>query len=140
MANPRLTVMCLHMGGGGGARKTLGLVAQYADACNIYGGREAARHKLDVLRSHCETVGRNYDEIEKTTLISIDATTTHGELLDKLRIGAPLSCSPGLARPAASRSRCSAASQAAVRRSISTTRKASSSACWVLSRGSHAVS
>ncbi len=73
--------------GGGGERKTLRLVAQYADACNIFGGGDAARHKLDVLRSHCETVGRDYDEIEKTTMISIDASTSRGELLDKLRTG-----------------------------------------------------
>ena len=73
--------------GGGGERKTLRLVARYADACNIFSGGDAARHKLDVLRSHCETVGRNYDEIEKTTMISIDASTSQGELLEKLRIG-----------------------------------------------------
>jgi alkanesulfonate monooxygenase SsuD/methylene tetrahydromethanopterin reductase-like flavin-dependent oxidoreductase (luciferase family) len=46
--------------GGGGERKTLRLVAQYANACNIFGGGDVARHKLDVLRSHCETVGRDY--------------------------------------------------------------------------------
>ena len=57
--------------GGGGERKTLRLVAQYANACNIFGGGDQARHKLDVLRSHCETVGRDYDEIEKTTMINI---------------------------------------------------------------------
>ena len=56
--------------GGGGERKTLRLVAQYANACNIFGGGDQARHKLNVLRSHCETVGRDYDEIEKTTMIS----------------------------------------------------------------------
>jgi F420-dependent oxidoreductase-like protein len=72
--------------GGGGERKTLRLVAQYANACNIYGGGEA-RHKLDVLRSHCEALRRDYDEIEKTTMISIDASTSQGELLDKLRAG-----------------------------------------------------
>jgi F420-dependent oxidoreductase-like protein len=73
--------------GGGGERKTLRLVAQYANACNIFGGGDEARRKLDVLRSHCETVGRDYDEIEKTTMISIDASTSHGELLDMLRAG-----------------------------------------------------
>jgi hypothetical protein len=65
----------------------LRLVAQYANACNIFGGGDEARHKLDVLRSHCETVGRDYDEIEKTTMINIDASTSQGELLDKLRAG-----------------------------------------------------
>jgi F420-dependent oxidoreductase-like protein len=77
--------------GGGGERKTLRLVAQYANACNIFVGGDEARHKLAVLRSHCEAVGRDYDEIEKTTMISIDASTSEGELLDKLRAGHDLS-------------------------------------------------
>lgn len=55
--------------GGSGERKTLRLVAQYADACNLFrGGLEETRHKLDVLRRHCDDVGRDYDEIEKTML------------------------------------------------------------------------
>jgi len=66
--------------GGGGEKKTLRLVAQYADACNLFGGPDASR-KLEVLRQHCETVGRNYDEIEKTSMIAIDPTTTRDEFL-----------------------------------------------------------
>lgn len=56
--------------GGAGEKKTLRLVAQYADACNLFMrmGDDVLRHKLDVLRSHCDDVGRNYAEIEKTTL------------------------------------------------------------------------
>lgn len=56
--------------GGSGEKKTLRLVAQYADACNLFArmGIEAVRGKLDVLKGHCETVGRDYGEIEKTTL------------------------------------------------------------------------
>ncbi|MCE3555948.1 LLM class F420-dependent oxidoreductase [Pseudonocardia sp. RS11V-5] len=53
--------------GGGGEKKTLRLVAQYADACNLFDGPEL-RHKLDVLRQRCEEVGRDYDEIEKTVM------------------------------------------------------------------------
>ena len=58
------------MVGGSGERKTLRLVAQYADACNLfaYGGPEMIRHKLDVLKGHCEDAGRDYEEIEKTAL------------------------------------------------------------------------
>jgi len=53
--------------GGSGERKTLRLVAQYADACNLFPeGVDGVRHKLDVLRRHCDDVGRDYDEIEKT--------------------------------------------------------------------------
>ncbi len=52
--------------GGGGERKTLRLVAQYADACNFFGGPEEITHKLEVLRRHCEHVGRDPNEIEVT--------------------------------------------------------------------------
>jgi F420-dependent oxidoreductase-like protein len=63
------------MVGGGGERKTLRLVAQYAQACNIFGGPgeegvETVRHKLEVLRGHCERLGTDYDAIEKTVLHS----------------------------------------------------------------------
>ncbi|MBK8468931.1 MAG: LLM class F420-dependent oxidoreductase [Candidatus Phosphoribacter sp.] len=55
--------------GGGGERKTLRLVAQYADACNIFDmGPAAIAAKFDVLRGHCEALGRDYGEIEKTVL------------------------------------------------------------------------
>ncbi|WP_459708851.1 LLM class F420-dependent oxidoreductase [Actinophytocola sp. KF-1] len=53
--------------GGGGEKKTLRLVAQYADACNLFTpSPEDVAHKLDVLRRHCDDVGRDYDSIEKT--------------------------------------------------------------------------
>jgi F420-dependent oxidoreductase-like protein len=55
--------------GGSGERKTLRLVAQYGDACNLFAtSPDDIRHKLDVLRGHCDTVGRDYDSIEKTIL------------------------------------------------------------------------
>jgi F420-dependent oxidoreductase-like protein len=55
--------------GGGGERKTLRLVARYADACNVFGtGAQDVGRKLDVLRSHCEAEGRDYDRITKTVL------------------------------------------------------------------------
>jgi len=57
--------------GGGGERKTLRLVAQYAQACNLFAGPDLA-HKLDVLREHCEIVGRDYDEITKTVMMPLD--------------------------------------------------------------------
>ncbi len=52
--------------GGSGERVTLKLVAQFGDACNVGGDPETIRHKLGVLRQHCETVGRNYDDIVKS--------------------------------------------------------------------------
>jgi F420-dependent oxidoreductase-like protein len=57
--------------GGGGEKKTLRLVAQYAQACNLFPGPEFA-HKLDVLRGHCEDLGRDYDEIDKTVMLQLD--------------------------------------------------------------------
>jgi F420-dependent oxidoreductase-like protein len=52
--------------GGGGEKVTLKLVAQYGDACNLNEDLQTVRHKLDVLRAHCETVGRDYDSVLKT--------------------------------------------------------------------------
>jgi F420-dependent oxidoreductase-like protein len=65
LQQPRPSIMI----GGGGEKKTLLLVAKYADACNLFGTSpdEVAR-KLDVLRAHCEAVGRDYDSVEKTVL------------------------------------------------------------------------
>ena len=57
--------------GGGGEKKTLRMVAQYADACNLFPSPQLP-HKLDVLREHCQALGRNYDEIEKTAMFSFD--------------------------------------------------------------------
>jgi F420-dependent oxidoreductase-like protein len=57
--------------GGGGERKTLRLVAQYAQACNLFANADL-EHKLDVLRGHCEAVGRPYDDIEKTVMFPLD--------------------------------------------------------------------
>ena|ERR1700722_8252294 len=57
--------------GGSGERKTLRLVARYAQACNLFPGPDL-EHKLEVLREHCENEGRNYDEIEKTVLFNFD--------------------------------------------------------------------
>ena len=56
--------------GGAGEKKTLRLVAQYADACNLFAfmGNDELARKLDVLKGHCDDVGRDYDEIEKTAL------------------------------------------------------------------------
>lgn len=57
--------------GGDGEKVTLRLVARYADACNIGGGPEAVRRKDAVLRQHCEAVGRDEGEIERTTGIGV---------------------------------------------------------------------
>jgi F420-dependent oxidoreductase-like protein len=56
--------------GGAGERKTLRLVAKYADACNLFDfvGSDGLAHKIDVLKRHCDDLGRPYDEIERTVL------------------------------------------------------------------------
>lgn len=72
--------------GGGGEKKTLRLVAQYGDACNLFNTSELPR-KLDVLRQHCADVGRDYDEITKTVYHPLDVGENGErtqELIDEL--------------------------------------------------------
>jgi F420-dependent oxidoreductase-like protein len=57
--------------GGSGERKTLKIVAKYADACNLFGSAETLKRKLNILKEHCKSVGRDYDTILKTTLGAI---------------------------------------------------------------------
>jgi F420-dependent oxidoreductase-like protein len=57
---------------GGGPKKTLRLVAQYADSCNLYGTPEIVGAKLEILKQHCRALGRDYGAIEKTTLSGAD--------------------------------------------------------------------
>ena len=68
ISRPRVPIMI----GGGGEQKTLRLVAQYADACNVFGDAARIAHKYAVLREHCERLGRSYEEIERSTLQSVD--------------------------------------------------------------------
>lgn len=68
--------------GGGGEKKTLRLVAQYAQACNLFASPDL-EHKLDVLRGHCAALGRDYDEIEKTVMLRLD-TGVDGAGVDAL--------------------------------------------------------
>ena len=68
LSRPRVPIMI----GGGGEQKTLRLVAQYADATNVFGGPPQIAHKYAVLREHCERLGRPYEEIERSTLQRID--------------------------------------------------------------------
>jgi F420-dependent oxidoreductase-like protein len=65
--------------GGGGEQRTLKLVAQYADICNIFGDVAMVRHKMDVLERHCETVGRDPGTIVKTRLGSLLIRKTDAE-------------------------------------------------------------
>jgi F420-dependent oxidoreductase-like protein len=86
------------MVGGGGERKTLRLVAQYADACNIFArpaGAPELQQKLDVLRRHCVDVGRDYDQIAKTILwtASVDPADGATEFLGQMKAYADLGVS-----------------------------------------------
>jgi F420-dependent oxidoreductase-like protein len=72
--------------GGGGEQKTLRLVARYADACNLFGTTpEDVAHKLDVLRQHCATEGRDYDGITKTALVQRPPLVDVDAFLDDVR-------------------------------------------------------
>ncbi len=70
--------------GGSGPKKTLKFVAKYADACNLfsYGGPEGVKGLIDIIKKHCEAVGRNFEEIEITTLGS--AMLDSGQSADEL--------------------------------------------------------
>ena len=68
ITRPRPPIMI----GGGGERKTLRLVAQYADATNVFGGPTTIHHKYEVLREHCAALGRDPDEIERSTLQGVN--------------------------------------------------------------------
>jgi F420-dependent oxidoreductase-like protein len=70
ISRPRVPIMI----GGGGERKTLRLVAQYADAANVFGGPEKIHHKWEVLRGHCEAVGRPFEDIERSTLQGVNVS------------------------------------------------------------------
>jgi F420-dependent oxidoreductase-like protein len=76
VSSPRPRIMI----GGGGEKKTLRLVAKYADACNVFGDADAVRHKVEVLHRHCEDVGRDPSEIEVTVLFRNVPDTADGLL------------------------------------------------------------
>jgi F420-dependent oxidoreductase-like protein len=68
ISRPRVPIMI----GGGGEQKTLRLVAQYGDACNVgWGNPESIAHKLAVLRRHCDALARPYEDIERSTLLTV---------------------------------------------------------------------
>jgi F420-dependent oxidoreductase-like protein len=71
--------------GGSGERKTLRLVAQYADGCNLFGDPDRAKHLLGVLEGHCETVGRDSSEITKTGMGQVAIAPTHEAAQAKLQ-------------------------------------------------------
>jgi F420-dependent oxidoreductase-like protein len=71
--------------GGSGEKKTLRMVAEYADGCNLFGDPEKAKHLLGVLEGHCETVGRDPAEITKTVMMSLAIAETDDGLAAKAR-------------------------------------------------------
>ncbi|MEU6532266.1 LLM class F420-dependent oxidoreductase [Streptomyces sp. NPDC046928] len=105
LSSPRPEIMI----GGGGEKKTLRLVARYADACNLFAtSPKEVAHKLDVLRRHCDTEGRDYDAIRRTVIYGgeaagrgdLDAFTRDAEEYTGLGIDTMI-LSPGTGRPAA---------------------------------------
>lgn len=77
VSSPRPRIMI----GGGGEKKTLRLVAQYADACNLFGPPEVVAQKLDVLRRHCDALGRDFAGIEATALLSASEDWTPDDVV-----------------------------------------------------------
>jgi F420-dependent oxidoreductase-like protein len=70
LSRPRVPIMI----GGGGEKKTLRIVAQYADATNVFGTPEGVARKYAILAEHCAAIGRDPDEIERSTLQNIRVT------------------------------------------------------------------
>ena len=78
--------------GGGGERKTLRIVAKYADACNLFGSAPTVKRKLNILKEHCKTIGRDYDSILKTKLAFIvvdDDKQTSEKKIEQMFKGMP---------------------------------------------------
>jgi F420-dependent oxidoreductase-like protein len=75
--------------GGTGPKKTLRMVAQYADACNIFerAGKENMQKALNTLKAHCERLGRDYDTIEKTSLgtVHLSGKDTIGDIIRRIK-------------------------------------------------------
>ena len=71
--------------GGSGERKTLKIVAKYADACNLFGSPETVRKKLDILKEHCKSVGRDYSSILKTKLSVIIMDDNNDMAINRVR-------------------------------------------------------
>jgi F420-dependent oxidoreductase-like protein len=81
ISRPRPPIMI----GGGGERKTLRLVAQYGDATNVFGGPTAIHHKYEVLREHCAAIGRDPEEIERSTLQGVNLQAeSPAQIVDRL--------------------------------------------------------
>ena len=79
--------------GGAGERKTLRLVARYADACNLFDipdGGATVKHKLEVLARHCQEVGRPYEAIEKTLSTRLNPGEPAGSFADRCAAAAAL--------------------------------------------------
>jgi F420-dependent oxidoreductase-like protein len=76
ISRPRVPIMI----GGGGEQKTLRMVAQYGDASNLFGslGPEGTHRKWEILRAHCDAVGRPFDEIERTVLVDANLRVEGG--------------------------------------------------------------
>ncbi len=70
---------------GGGEKKTLRLVAQYADACNLFGTPDMVRAKLATLKQHCDALGRDYATIEKTSLGTVELAAGKMSVADVIK-------------------------------------------------------
>ena len=71
--------------GGSGEKRTLKLVAQYGDACNLFGDLDTVRHKIGVLERHCADVGRDPNEITKTVLMTVSDPSAAADQLAAFR-------------------------------------------------------
>ena len=71
--------------GGSGERRTLKIVAKYGDACNLFGSAETVKKKLEVLRKHCDSVGRDYQSITKSRLGRVVIDKDREEVMEAVK-------------------------------------------------------
>ncbi|MGE0880012.1 MAG: LLM class F420-dependent oxidoreductase [Acidimicrobiia bacterium] len=95
VSRPRPRIMI----GGSGERKTLRMVAQYADACNIFGTADVVAHKVDVLRRHCDDLGRDINTIEITAMLQHGPGSTRDDILKEAQSFADIGVATMVTRP-----------------------------------------
>ena len=94
VSSPRPRIML----GGTGEKKTLLLVAKYADAWNCFGAPEDVAAKIEVLRRHCDTVGRDMREIEISTFLQVTDVSTTDDVLRSAETFAAIGAGSVMAR------------------------------------------
>jgi F420-dependent oxidoreductase-like protein len=107
--------------GGSGEKVTLKLVAQYGDACNVYGDLKTIKHKFAVIKEHCEAIGRDYQSIHRTVTLTCSIGETDEQARAKFPaalLGRPVAAGTLIGSPATLRQRFTELEEAGVQEVI----------------------